>query len=76
MLATVFMDKHTIIWCATPNCVWGYSVPPVQEWTTHFDNAREAFWQHCIERHGLDKGATDAYIRLDIVRWKLELLRY
>jgi hypothetical protein len=71
-----FMDKHTLIRCAKPDCVWGYSVPPVPEWTTHFDRAREAFRQHCINRHGLDKDDTNFCIHLDVLKWTLELLRY
>ena len=69
-------NKHTLIRCAKPDCVWGYSVPPVPEWTTHFDRAREAFRQHCINRHGLDKDDTNFCIHLDVLKWTLELLRY
>jgi hypothetical protein len=71
---TRFMDKYLIIRCAIPNCVWGYSMPSMEEWSTHPDHAREAFRRHCVQRHGLDTDDMDVWVHFNIVNWTMELV--
>ena len=64
-----------VIRCAVPDCDWGHPMRPLIEWTYDLDGARDAFRQHCIERHGLSQDDTEWWVWVDIVRWTINLVK-
>jgi hypothetical protein len=40
--------------CGTADCVWGYQVASACD-AQEMDECRDAFRQHCVERHGLSE---------------------
>ena len=66
-------ESHFVIRCATPDCDWGFPMFSAFD-EGELDQCRQAFRQHCIERHGLAEDDREVQAWLDIEHWTLGLI--
>jgi hypothetical protein len=75
-LVPLWYTPAMVIRCATPDCDWGHPMPSISSWDeSDTDKCRDAFRQHCVERHQLAEYDTQSLIWLDVEHWTMRSMK-